>query len=641
MRAAPVRFLLALFIASSAAAEPLAPEHVAALDADIRALLSHRPSAGLSVAVGYGDAEWLSAYGYAQLAERKRATPSTTYRLASVTKTLTAVAIMQLVEQGKVKLDDDLHTYLPRYPKKPWPVTVRQLLSHLGGVYHYRDPKKEGHFKTHFSTAQALALFEGWPLAQEPGTKFLYTTYGYDVLGAIVEAASGQSYAEYLREHIFQPAGMSRSSMEDKKHLGTDAARGYRVRAGRVVPSEDIDISSRFAGGGARSSVEDLLRYARALTDGKLVTPQTWQQMQQPAQTKDGHQVDYGLGFGVFPQHGHSVVSHYGGQPETTTLLFLVPARRLVVALATNVEGQDALLGEIAGAVLERLLEDGVRRRPLYADDPVDQALLDGMTRVSSYGLARREGWGGPLNQTPASLDDAFARVFELLSRDRIATDVDTARKQLAAAHHPSNGSVVPRAGEEMARVLEKALPDRNYAALGPIAFFSDYGQVCELESCAHPLPQRLKEDLQWLRTQWEWAGPRFSSYRPERAADARELAEALEPTLKQAAVHPDFVAELSTAAARWRDSGREAEATAALELSARLHPFALEPQLQLADAALLLGDEDRAAELYEPAAHEALLKRAAALELSAHPRAQLAAAWLKKFAGGGGAAQP
>ncbi len=625
-----VKLLLLLLVALPASGEPLAAGQAQAIDSAIRALLAERPSAGLSVAVRYGDAEWMTAYGYAQLSPPKPATPQTSYRIASVTKTLTGVAIMQLVEQGKVSLDAELQTYLPRFPKKPWPITVRDLLTHVSGIYHYRDQKKEGHFKRHFSTEQSLALFRDWPLAHEPGTKFLYTTYGYDVLGAIVEAVSGESYGEYLRAHICAPANMVHTAVEDRAKLDRTWAAGYRVKAGRLVPSEQIDISSRFAGGGVRSTVEDLVRYGAALLKGQLVKPATWEQMQVSGRTRDGRWVDYGLGFGVFPQHGHFVVSHLGGQPETTSLLILLPAHQLVIALITNVEGQSALLSDAGDAIVETLLEDGVRRRPLYADDPVDQVLLEGMNRVFSYGLARREGWGGELQG--GSMDEAFTQLALLLSREHIASDPEGGRAALAQAHHVVKGAVTPRTGAAMALVLEQEFPDRRYATLGPIRFFADYAAVCARRECPGRLSPKLRDDLEWLAVQWEFAGAKLGSYRPERAADARELSEGLTPLLEHVQVHPDFVPELSAIAARWREQAREAEAVAVLELSARLHPSSKEAQLQLADSALLLGDEERAAELYEQVgpSREALAKRAVALEQSTHPRAAAAAQWLK-----------
>ncbi len=634
LRAAPLRVSVFLLLLSfGAAADPLPPEQVSAIDASIRTALAQRPSAGLSVAVSWRGLEWSAGYGYARLSPPRPATPQTSYRLASVTKTLTGVAIMQLAENGKLALDAEVQAYLPKYPRKEWPITVRDLLTHVSGTYHYRDQKKEAHFKRRFSTVEALKIFSEWPLAHEPGTKFTYTSYGYNVLGAIVESVSGRSYGEYLRDNVFAVAGMKRSQVEDPKTRDADWAAGYRVKAGRLVPSEEIDISSRFAGGGARSTVEDLVRYGEALFAGRLVKPATWEQMIVSGKTKDGRWVDYGLGFAVFPKRGHFVVEHLGGQPETTSLLILLPAEQLVIAMLCNVEAQGPLLNRVGDAIIETLLEDGMRRRPLYADDPVDQVLLDGMNRVFSYGLARREGWGGQL--PGGSVEESFATLASALSRDWIVADTNGARATLTSGHQPIKGSWVPRVGAAMARVLEEEYgTNRRYAALGPIRFFADYAEVCERRKCPGLLSPNLREELTWMLPQNEYATAKLGRWGPERALDAREVRDVLEPVVTRMQIAPDFVPELATLAAHWRDQGREADAMALIELAVKLYPSSVEAHLQLADAALLYGDEDRAEELYEGQTKEALAKRAAALEASAHPRAAAAAAWLKKLAG-------
>ena len=115
------------------------------------------------------------------------------YRLASVTNPMTATAILQLVEQGKIDLDADVQKYVPYFPKKNYPVTVRNLLGHLGGISHYKDYSVEGHFKKAKNTKESLAVFMDWNLVAEPGTRFNYTSYEYNLLGAVIEGASGMS----------------------------------------------------------------------------------------------------------------------------------------------------------------------------------------------------------------------------------------------------------------------------------------------------------------------------------------------------------------------------------------------------------------------------------------------------------------
>ncbi|MBL8952542.1 MAG: hypothetical protein JNK82_17315 [Myxococcaceae bacterium] len=194
----------------------------------------------------------------------------------------------------------------------------------------------------------------------------------------------------------------------------------------------------------------------------------------------------------------------------------------------------------------------------------------------------------------------------------------------------------MPKAGAAMAQVLEEEFPDRRYSTLGAIRFFADYVEVCSRRACPGTLSPRLKEDVEWMAVQWGFAGAKLGTYRPERAVDARELDETLSPLLSKVQVHPDLVPELADIAWRWREKGRESEAVAALELAHKLHPGSNEVVLQLADSALLLGDEERAEELYTQAgaSREVLAKRATALEASTHPRAATAVQWLKKLGG-------
>ena len=132
------------------------------------------------------------------------------YRLGSIAKTVTATAVLQLAEKGKLDLDAPVQRYVPSFPVKPWPLTCRQLLAHLGGVRWYEGGEMEStqHYR---SVTDALAMFKDDPLAFEPGTAFLYTSYGYNLLGAAVEGASGASYVEYVRRNVFAPAGMERA----------------------------------------------------------------------------------------------------------------------------------------------------------------------------------------------------------------------------------------------------------------------------------------------------------------------------------------------------------------------------------------------------------------------------------------------
>jgi CubicO group peptidase (beta-lactamase class C family) len=146
--------------------------------------LASTPMPGFSVAVMKDDFVWSRGFGFADLENHVPATAESSYRLASVTKPMTAVAVLKLAEEGRIDLDAEVQKYVPSFPRKQWPVTVRQLLAHLGGISHYRDLAAESHFREPKNTAESLAVFRDFDLVAEPGTRFSYSSYGYVLLGA-------------------------------------------------------------------------------------------------------------------------------------------------------------------------------------------------------------------------------------------------------------------------------------------------------------------------------------------------------------------------------------------------------------------------------------------------------------------------
>src|SRR6188474_3367109 len=188
--------------AQAAAPATLGPEQIARIDAAVTALMSRKNIPGLSVAVVADNRlRWSKAYGLAD----EHAVPvktETVFRLASTSKPLTAVAVMQLADAGKLDLDAPVQKYVPSFPVKSAPITARQLLGHLSGIRHYKGDEYDG-TRNYPTLADALEIFKDDPLENEPGAKFTYTTYGYTLLGAVIEGASGMSYADYMREDVF------------------------------------------------------------------------------------------------------------------------------------------------------------------------------------------------------------------------------------------------------------------------------------------------------------------------------------------------------------------------------------------------------------------------------------------------------
>ncbi len=294
---------------------------------------------GLTIGFIKDDYVWVKGFGYADLENKTPAKAESAYRFASVQKSMTAVAVLQLAEQGKINLDEEIQTYVPYFPKKKYPITIRQLLGHLGGTPHYVNRDVEQHIKEHKTTREAVAIFENFDLVAEPGTKYSYSSYGYILLGAAIEGASKQSYADYMREHIWQPLGMNDTRMDDPLEIIPNRARGYQLVNGELKNSEFIDVSSRFAAGGTRGTVVDLLKFLKGLNDGKLLSKENMNLMYAPGRTRGGQPTGYAMGWLIPPfKNRRSIVVNDGGQQETRTFILNFPEKNFAIAFAMNVE---------------------------------------------------------------------------------------------------------------------------------------------------------------------------------------------------------------------------------------------------------------------------------------------------------------
>lgn len=337
---------------------------VARLDSAVAALMTAEHIPGLTVAVAVdGAVRWERGYGYADLEQCVPATPATVYRLASVSKPVTAVAVLQLAEQGRLDLDAPIQRYVPAFPVKPYPVTARQLLSHLSGVRHYRGDE-ELSVRAYPSLTAALAIFAGDSLEHPPGARLTYTTYGYTLLGAAVEGAAGQPFVAYLRQHVFAPAGVTTVRDDAVGALIPHRARGYaRDSSGVIHNAAFLDASYKVPGGGLVSTAGDLARFAAALQAGRLVRPATFARMAAAVRTTDGKAQPYGQGLivgeiaGIVP----GTVWHGGVQQGATSMVYWMPRERLALAVLTNLEGIPAALVPATNG-MAHIVRDGTGR---------------------------------------------------------------------------------------------------------------------------------------------------------------------------------------------------------------------------------------------------------------------------------------
>ena len=335
----------------------LSPAQIREIEALISTEMSGQSIPGMSIAIATRDGSiWSNGYGMADLENFVPAKASTVYRTASIAKPITAVAAMQLVESGALNLDAPIDTYVQSFPKKQWPITTRQLLGHLGGIRGYKDGAETYLTKHYWSLLEASTVFAEDPLLHEPGSKYFYSTFGYVLAGLAVEAAGKESFVSYLRTHIFAPAGMNSTTVDDVYTLIPNRSRGYQKTSnGSVLNAALADTSHKIPGGGLASTAPDIVAFALAVGSGKLVKEESRETMFRSLSTNDGGSTGYGLGWGVGEFAGRLQVSHAGGQAGVSTVLRYFPKERVALAMMFNLEG--VKFNSLADRILALILQ--------------------------------------------------------------------------------------------------------------------------------------------------------------------------------------------------------------------------------------------------------------------------------------------
>lgn len=327
-----------------------ASQNAPAINVLITSYVSDHHVPGLSLAViDRGHVILTQGYGLADVENSVAATADTVYRIASLSKSITATAAMKLVEAGKLDLDAPIQTYCPEFPRKPWPITTRELLSHQSGIRDYRNEEETVNTKHYSSIQAALTQFANDPLEFEPGTEMKYTSYGYIVLGCVIEGASKTSYDHYMHQAIFEPAQMPATRLDDVFAIISHRARGYRVTAsGKLQNSVFVDVSNKPPGSGINSTARDMGNFVAALYSASLVPKAVLDQMLTPAMTRDKKPTIYGLGFflagPIGKYRGLQEAGHGGDQQGVSSVLYLLPERQFGVVILSDLEGQQSSL---------------------------------------------------------------------------------------------------------------------------------------------------------------------------------------------------------------------------------------------------------------------------------------------------------
>ncbi|BDQ02061.1 serine hydrolase [Ignavibacterium sp.] len=316
---------------------------------------------------------WLDAKGLIDLENFVPAKNSSLYRIASITKSITAVAVMQLYEKGLIDLDAEINTYVPYFPKKKWKLTVRHILTHTGGIRSYKSEEEFNSKMFYSTTRDAVLTFANDDLLFEPGTKYNYTSLGYSLLAALIENVSKTAFENYLRRNIFEPAGMKSTRVDRQRSIIYERVRGYEKSPDRrFINAPLADLSLKVAGGGLISTSEDLLLFVKALFDGTLISNSTLEMMIKPTFLKTGQRINYGFGFSLSdPSDSLKWFGHEGRGTGFSSGLMILPEEKLAAVYLINI--RDRNLGNPARDLIQIIKGKEIRITKTLADHLFDK----------------------------------------------------------------------------------------------------------------------------------------------------------------------------------------------------------------------------------------------------------------------------
>jgi CubicO group peptidase (beta-lactamase class C family) len=319
---------------------------------------------GLSVAVSTNNMIIYSkALGLADIEQNVTLRTDSVHRLASLSKPLTGIIIMDLVQAGRLKLDVPVKTYLTDLPKAYDKVTLRHLLSHQAGVRDYRDDAEVFSTVHYQKSRDALRAFVDDPLLFEAGTQTAYSTFGYTVIGAVAEAATGETFQEISKDFL-RRYSLGGIELDDPQAIVAKRVRGYFLnKEGKIINTRAYDASNKYPGGGFTASAEDYLRFVIAVGAGHVLQPEALHQVWTRQRTSDGKESPSGLGWGVFQLEGRQMVGFSGLQPSTTTFFHYFPKEGVGIVLLCNADITNAdgdhdfskLIADLQGILLPKL----------------------------------------------------------------------------------------------------------------------------------------------------------------------------------------------------------------------------------------------------------------------------------------------
>ncbi len=359
-------------------AQTLAPKQ---MTAEFDKLLSAQykpgePGCAALVAIK-GQIVYKKAFGMANLELNVPMQPDMVFRIGSITKQFTAIAILQLMEQGKLSLQDEITKFIPDYPTQAYKITIEHLLTHTSGIKSLTNVPEFGKYiKEDLKPAEVVDKFKNLPMEFAPGTKFNYNNSGFFLLGYIIEKITGKTYQEYIEENFFKPLGMTNSLYGNDKKIIKNRAYGYQPDGDGFANADYLSMLLPYSAGSIMSTVEDLYKWNRALISYKLVKKETLGKAFTEYKLSNGKGTSYGYGWFLRKLQGSPTIEHAGGINGYLTDAIYLPAEDIFVAVFSNSTGKSPDL------VSEKITAIAIGKPLNYTEITVDDATLEQYTGV-------------------------------------------------------------------------------------------------------------------------------------------------------------------------------------------------------------------------------------------------------------------
>ena len=293
---------------------------------------------GISAGVWkHGAVVWSESLGQSDLEDGAPVSLRTRFRIGSLSKLLTSAAAARLYEQGLLDLDAPIQQYVPDFPSKTGKITARLLLGHLSGLRHY-GPTEYLNNKRYASITETLRTIQDEPLLQPPGTKYSYSSYGFNLLGAALEGAASQEFLLLIQRQVCEPLHIESTTADDNSKIVPGRSRFYSLTGGEIRNSPYTDLSDRWPSGGFLSTTEDLLHFGAAHFGGAFLKSNTCRLMFTPQRTVDGKETSVGFGWRIATLANRRVYHHGGDSIGGRAFLLLWPDNSIVVSFVSNLD---------------------------------------------------------------------------------------------------------------------------------------------------------------------------------------------------------------------------------------------------------------------------------------------------------------